>query len=76
MAQSAIITLVTVGSDAGPLFDLYTDVDCFTSPIDQNIPVSDFLGSGYTLLNIPDNATKIRVQSKGTCVNYSDFTIT
>lgn len=76
MAKSAQIILVTVGSDIGPLIDLYSDSDCFTYPIQQDVPVSDLLGIGYTLVNIPDNATKIRVQSKGTCTNYSDLTIT
>ena len=76
MAKSAQISIVTAGSDVGPLIDLYTDVDCFTYPIQVDIPISDFLGLGYTLFNIPDSATVIRFQSKGTCTNYKDLTLT
>jgi hypothetical protein len=70
------VTLVTAGSDVGPLIDIYTDADCFFAPIESNVTVSDFLGLGYVVLNVPTGATKIRLQSKGTCTNYVDLTIT
>lgn len=70
------VTLSTAGVDTGPYFDLYTDVDCFTYPIHSDVGISDFLGIGFIATNVPDNATIIRVVSKGTCTNYVDLTIT
>lgn len=70
------VTLVTAGSDTGPYFDLYTDADCFTNPIHSDVGISDFFGAGFIATNVPDNATVMRVASKGTCINYIDIIIT
>ena len=69
--MTALITLTTAGLDTGP-FDLYTELDGFTVPFESNILKSSLL-SGYTSTIVPDNATTVRVQSIGVCVNYVDI---
>lgn len=74
MAQTVLITLTTAGSDTGP-FDLYSDVDGYVIPFENNVPKAS-LESGYTSVVVPDAATIIRVQSDNvTCDNYIDLTI-
>lgn len=65
-----LLTLTTAGSDTGP-FDLYTNLDGFTTPFLINISKAS-LTSGY-LANTPDYTQTIRIKSTGLCVNYSDI---
>jgi len=64
------ITLTIAGSDTS-LFDIYSDSDGFISPVSVNIPVA-FLLQGTEVI-VPDNATEVRVQALGDCVNYIDL---
>jgi hypothetical protein len=74
MAQTVLITLTLAGSDTGP-FDLYSDVDGYAVPFENNVPKASLTG-GYTSVLVPDLATVIRVKSDGLCTNYIDLTIT
>lgn len=74
MAQTVLITLTTAGTDTGP-FDLYSNVDGFTTPFENNVSKAS-LQAGYTSVVVPDGATTIRVQSDNvTCDNFIDLTI-
>jgi hypothetical protein len=66
------ITLtIPSGSLVGP-FDLYSDVDNYTTAFDTNIPASSLV-SGYTV-DAPSNSNIIRVKSiNDTCDNYIDI---
>lgn len=72
MPKSATITLTIAGADSGP-FDLYSNVDSFTTPFEFNVTRSSLL-LGYTSSLIPDAATTVRVKSNGDCTNFIDFT--
>jgi len=58
------------GGAAGP-FDLYSDVDGFTTPFETQVPAVDLV-AGYTV-TLPMGATIIRVCSVGTCENCIDL---
>jgi hypothetical protein len=47
-------------------------VDGYTTPLATGVSRSALV-AGYNLLNVPDNASVIRVQSTGTCTNYLDI---
>ncbi len=64
MAFTAIIKITDVGIDAGPVFDIYSDVDGFTTPFENNIPKASLI-AGYLSINIPDGTTQIKVVSDG-----------
>jgi hypothetical protein len=68
------ITLTTAGSDA-TLFDLYSDVDGFTTPFETNIPVASLL-AGFSTAIVPDFTEVVRVQALGDCINYIDIPCT
>lgn len=70
MAFSAQITLSPLGANTGP-FNLYSDVDGYTTPFETNIPRSSFL-TPYTTSNVPDGTSIIEVRSSGICTN-SEF---
>jgi len=75
MAQSVIITLTIAGTDTGP-FNLYSNVDGFSSPFESSISKSA-LQAGYLSGLVPDAATVIRVKSMNpVCSNYIDIVIT
>lgn len=67
MPFNVIITLNTLGSEAGP-FDLFSDVDNFTTAFETNIPASSFVLPYFTP-NVPNGTTQIKVKSDGECVN-------
>jgi hypothetical protein len=67
--MTILITLTTIGIDAGP-FDVYTSPDGIIYTIfATNIPAST-LSSGYIASPIPDDTICIKVQSVGICLNY------
>jgi hypothetical protein len=68
-----IIGIQNIGIDAGP-FDLYSDVDNFTTAFETGISKVD-IELGYNT-QAPDNSTIIRCQSTGVCDNFLDITIT
>lgn len=71
--MTVLITLTTAGLDSGP-FDLFSDLDGFTSAFATGVPRA-WLLAGYSSAAVPDGTGVIRVQSTGTCVNYVDITV-
>ena len=73
MAVEIIITLETVGSGQGNLFDLYSNIDGFSIPYETDITLFD-LQSGYTT-NAPDGTSIVRVcGQEAVCTNCIDIT--
>jgi len=68
MAIPVLITLTNMGSAVGP-FNLYSDVDNYVIPFEQDVPASAFTYGYYTAL-VPDGTLNIKVQSEGECLNY------
>ena len=63
--MTVTITLTLAGSNTGP-FDLYSDVDGYTSPFQTGV-ARTVLVAGLTTGTVPDDTTEILVQSTGTC---------
>lgn len=74
MPFSATITLTIAGTDTGP-FDLYSNIDGFTVPFENNVAKLD-LEAGYTSSLIPDSTSTVRVKSDNViCSNYIDLSV-
>ena len=71
--MTVLITLTTAGTDSGP-FNLYTDIDGYTTPFETAV-LKTALTGGYTSTLVPDLATIIRVTSTGSCINHTDITL-
>ena len=71
--MTVLITLTIAGSDTGP-FDLYSDVDGFVVPFENNVPKASLI-AGYTSSLVPNGAVVIRVKSDSVCTNYIDLII-
>jgi hypothetical protein len=71
--MTILVTLTLAGADTGP-FDIYSDVDAYTTPLATDVSKED-LEAGYTLLGVPDDATILRTTSTGTCTNSIDMLI-
>jgi hypothetical protein len=71
---TATIKLTTIGAAAGP-FNLYTNVDSYTTPFETGITRAQLL-AGFLSNNLPGIATTVRVKSSLYCVNYLDINIT
>jgi hypothetical protein len=69
--MTVLVTLTLAGTDVGP-FNLYSNVDGYTTALATGVSRAALV-AGYNLLNVPDNASVIRVQSTGTCTNYLDI---
>jgi len=69
MAFGVFLQLTQVGSSVGPLVDLYSDVDSYTTPFETGLTVS-FLQTNPFINTVPDGTTIIKVQSLGDCDNY------
>lgn len=67
------LTLTTAGADTGP-FDLYSDVDSFTTPFETGV-LKSALVAGYTSSLAPSGTTTVRVQSTGLCTNFIDIVL-
>jgi len=65
------LKLTTAGIDTGP-FNLYTDLDGFTTPFEINVAKS-VLVAGYYFTTVPDYTQTVRIQSVGDCINYTDI---
>jgi len=72
--MTALITLTTAGSDSGP-FNLYSDLDGYTTAFETAVPKVDLL-AGYASSLVPDYTTIVRILSTGVCTNYIDVTLT
>jgi len=70
--MTIIVQLSAVGINI-TLFDIYSNID-YVTPIVTGISKMQLL-AGYSLLNVPDNATTIRLSSTGTCSTYTDIAI-
>lgn len=69
------IHLTTADADA-TFFDLYSNIDGYTTPFETNVPVASLLASYQTSL-VPDDTYIIRVQNVGaSCSNYIDIGLT
>jgi len=71
--MTVLITLTIAGADTGP-FDLYSDVDGFTTPFETDVDKTS-LTSGYSSVLVPDYTTVIKVQSKGNCIDYLNINV-
>ena len=71
--MTVLITLTIAGTNTGP-FDLYSDVDGFLVPFENNVPKASLV-SGYTSVLVPAGTTVIRVKSDSVCINYIDLII-
>lgn len=69
--MTALITLTTAGTDSGP-FDLYSDLDGYTSAFETGVSKAALL-AGYSSSLVPDYTKTIRVKSNGVCLNYVDI---
>jgi hypothetical protein len=66
MPKSVTLTLSSIGTSNGTSFSIYTDADGYVTPIATSVTASDLL-SGYSLPNVPDAATLIKVQGSISC---------
>lgn len=72
--MDVIITLTNIGVDQGSLFDLFSDVDGYTTAFVTNVPKAS-LEAGYAVTT-PVGATIIRVKTAdGLCTNELDLTV-
>jgi hypothetical protein len=71
--MTVLITLTIAGTDSGP-FDLYSNLDGFTSAFETGVSKSALL-AGYSSSLVPDYTTTIRVKSNGVCLNYVDILV-
>jgi hypothetical protein len=75
--QLTLLTFLLFISQIGPdnsEFNLYSDVDNFTTPFETNVSDTDLL-NGYTSSLVPDYTNIVRVQALGKCVNYLDIVL-
>jgi streptogramin lyase len=68
--MTLLITLTTAGADSGP-FNLYSDVDNYTTAFETNV-LKSALVAGYTSSLAPVGTTIVRIESEGTCTNHID----
>jgi len=66
-----ISLVIPAGSGVGP-FDLYSNVDGYTTPFETGVDAASLTGSGY-ITTPPDGTTFIRVQSTGSCDTFIDL---
>ena len=71
--MTVLITLTVAGTDSGP-FNLYSNLDGYTSPFETGVSKASLL-SGYSSALVPDYTTVIRVLSTGDCTNYIDIVL-
>jgi hypothetical protein len=69
--MTVLITLTVAGSDSGP-FDLYSNLDGYTSAFESGVSKASLL-AGYSSALVPDFTTTIRIKSVGDCNNYIDI---
>ena len=74
MPMTVLITLTVAGTDTGP-FDLYSDVDGYSSAFETGVSKAALL-AGYSSALVPIGTTVIRVKSNGICINYIDLPLT
>lgn len=71
--MTVLLTISQIGPDNSE-FNLYSDVDNFTTPFETDVSDTDLL-NGYTSSLVPDYTNIVRVQAFGKCVNYLDIVL-
>ena len=71
--KTVLVTINTPGVTTGPTFAILSNVDLVT-PLVPSVAKSSLL-SGYSVTNVPDAATSIRVKSIGQCTTYVDLPV-
>jgi len=76
MPTTLTIRLTTAGNDTGPLFNILSDYNFYSSPIQSGVDKSVLTAStGYTI-TVPDGTTKIRIQSLGkSCGTFTEVNV-
>jgi hypothetical protein len=70
--MTVLITLTLAGADVGP-FDIYSNVDGFTTPVATGISRAALLAGYYA--TVPDGTTQVLVQSTGICTTQLYLTV-
>jgi hypothetical protein len=70
--MTVLITLTLAGTSVGP-FDIYSDVDGFTTPTVTGVSRADLIAGYYA--TVPDGTTQVLVQSTGTCTTQLYLTV-
>ena len=72
--MTVLITLTVAGVDSGP-FDLYSDINGYTSAFESGVSRASLL-AGYSSALVPNFTNIVRVQSTGDCSNNIYITLT
>ena len=72
--MTVLIQLTIADIDTGPTFDLFSNVNNYSSPFETGISKTTLL-TGYTSSVVPGLTSIIRVKSIGNCSNYIDLEI-
>jgi hypothetical protein len=72
--MTVLIQLTIADADTGPLFNLFSDVNNYSSPFESGVSKTALL-EGYTSTIVPGLASIIRVKSTGKCLTYADIQI-
>lgn len=68
-----LTTLTDAGINSGP-FDLYSNVDGYTSAFASGVSRASLL-AGYSSSAAPDGTVTVRIKSNGACTNYIDVPV-
>ena len=75
MAVDILITLTVSGIDNGAFYDVFSDVDNFSTAFTGSIPLASIQAG--VVVSAPDGTTIVRVCSKqNTCINCVDVSPT
>jgi hypothetical protein len=72
--MNVLIQLTIADIDTGPVFNLFSDVNNYSSPFESGISKTALL-TGYTSTVVPGLASIIRVKSTGNCSSYVDLQV-
>ena len=72
--MNVLIQLTIADIDTGPTFDLFSDVNNYSSPFESGISKTALL-TGHITSAVPGLASIIRVKSVGNCSSYIDLQI-
>ena len=71
--MTILITLTVAGADSGP-FNLYSDIDGFTTAFETAVDKTLLL-AGYSSSAVPNGTTVVRLLSTGVCTNFIDIVL-
>lgn len=72
--MNVLVQLTTADTDTGPNFDLFSDINNYSSPFESNVSKAALL-TGHISTTVPGLTSIIRVKSTGKCLNYVDLQI-